>query len=119
MADHNEFGKIGEQLAVDFLIKKGFKIKHRNYRYLKAEIDVIAQVSNQLVVVEVKARASGFIGDLKDMIPKKKRDLLVLAANNYVIEKNIDLEIRFDVITIVKENGTYTIDHIEDAFYFF
>lgn len=119
MADHNEFGKVGEQLAVDFLIKNGYKIKHRNYRYLKAEVDVIAQISNTLVIIEVKARSAGFMGDLTDLVPKKKIDLLVMAANNYVIEKDIDVEIRFDIVTVVKENGNYKIDHVEDAFYFF
>jgi len=119
MADHNDFGKVGEQLAVNFLRKEGYTILARNYRYLKAEIDIIAQQKNNLVIVEVKSRNSGFLGDLNDLISHKKRELLILAANTYVIENDIDLEVRFDIITIIKQNNTYDLEHIEDAFYFF
>ena len=51
MADHNELGKKGEQLAIDFLVKKKYKILEKNYRYLKSEVDIIAQKENTLVVV--------------------------------------------------------------------
>ncbi|MDP5231233.1 MAG: YraN family protein [Cellulophaga sp.] len=119
MADHNEFGKVGEQLAVDFLIKNNYKIKHRNYRYLKAEIDIIAQKGNILAIVEVKSRSTNFIDDLNDLIPAKKIKLLVSAADHYVVEKKLDVEVRFDIITIFKQNGTFKLDHIEDAFYHF
>ncbi|RLC55340.1 MAG: endonuclease, partial [Candidatus Cloacimonadota bacterium] len=54
MAQHNELGKEGEQIAVDFLIQKGYEIKERNWRFKKAEIDIIAQLENVLIAVEVK-----------------------------------------------------------------
>jgi putative endonuclease len=60
MAAHNELGKKGEQLAIDFLIKNEYKILEKNYRYLKAEVDIIAQKENTLVVVEVKTRSTDY-----------------------------------------------------------
>ena len=59
MAQHNELGKTGEQIAVDFLIKKGYEIKERNWRFKKAEIDIIAQKDNFLIAVEVKNTING------------------------------------------------------------
>jgi len=119
MAEHNEFGKVGEQLAVAHLIKSGFQIKHRNYRFLKAEVDIVAQKGTTLAIVEVKSRSTNFMDDLNDLIPPKKRKLLVLAADHYVVEHNLDVDVRFDIITIFKRNGSFKIDHIEDAFYHF
>lgn len=119
MATHNEFGKLGEQLAVDFLIKEGYKIKHRNYRYLKAEVDIIAQKGEVLAVIEVKSRSTDFLDDLNDLVPMKKRKLLVLAADHYVVEKNLEVEVRFDIIMIYEEKDGFKMEHLENAFYHF
>ena len=56
MADHNEFGKLAEELAEQFLVQKNYKILAKNFRYQKAEIDIIAEFQNQIIIVEVKAR---------------------------------------------------------------
>lgn len=119
MGKHNEFGKEGEQIAVDFLIKKGYKIKYRNYRYLKAEIDVIAQKDDFLAIVEVRARSNDQIIPIAETITAKKIKLLVMAADHYVTEQNIDIEVRFDVITILKNSKIFKIEHLESAFYHF
>lgn len=119
MGKHNEFGKEGEQIAVDFLIKKGYKIKYRNYRYLKAEIDVIAQKDDILAIVEVRARSNDQIIPIAETITAKKIKLLVMATDHYVTEQNIDVEVRFDVITILKNSKIFKIEHLESAFYHF
>ncbi|MDV7137347.1 YraN family protein [Maribacter sp. TH_r10] len=119
MGKHNEFGKEGEQIAVDFLIKNGYSIKYRNYRYLKAEIDIIAQKDEILAIVEVRSRSSDFIENIAETITKKKIDLLVMAADHYVTEQDSDVEVRFDVITILKNKKVFEIDHLESAFYHF
>ncbi len=119
MGKHNEFGKEGEQIAVDFLIKNGYNIKYRNYRYLKAEIDIIAQKDEILAIVEVRSRSSDFIENIAETITKKKIDLLVMAADHYVTEQDSDVEVRFDVITILKNKKVFEIDHLESAFYHF
>ncbi|WP_343487187.1 YraN family protein [Allomuricauda sp. d1] len=119
MGKHNEFGKLGEQLAVDHLINKGYRIRYRNYRYLKAEIDIIAQKGKTLAVVEVRARSNDQIIPIADTITPKKIKLLVMAADHYVTEEDLDLEVRFDVVTILKNSKIFKIEHLEDAFYHF
>ncbi|WP_318312179.1 YraN family protein [Flagellimonas crocea] len=119
MANHNAFGKLGEQKAVDFLRASGYAVVARNYRYLSAEIDIIAQKDNVLAIVEVKSRNSGFLGDVSDMISPKKIKLLTMAANHFVEESDMDFEVRFDVVTVVKNGNDLKIDHLKNAFYHF
>ncbi|MEM9144263.1 MAG: YraN family protein [Bacteroidota bacterium] len=119
MGKHNEFGKEGEQMAVDFLIKKGYAIRHRNYRYLKSEIDIIAQKGDILAIVEVRARSNDRIIPIADTITPKKIKLLVAGADHYIIESGLDVEVRFDVITILKNRRIFKIEHLESAFYHF
>ena len=119
MGKHNEFGKEGEQIAVDFLIKNGYKIKCRNYRYLKSEIDIIAQKENILAIVEVRARSNDLIINIADTITKKKINLLVMGADHYVTDQDLDIEVRFDIITILKNSKIFKIEHLESAFYHF
>lgn len=120
MAEHNELGKEGEQIAIDLLIQKGYKILEKNWRYLKAEIDIIAQKDpDTLVIIEVKTRSNNFIGNPEEFVTPKKIKLLVMAANEYVISKNLDVEVRFDIIAIVKNPKYQKVEHLEDAFYFF
>ena len=119
MGKHNEFGKHGEQLAVDFLIKDGYVIKYRNYRYLKAEIDIVAMKGNVLAVIEVKSRSTDFYENIAETVTPKKIKLMVLAADHYVLENDLDVDVRFDIITILKTKGKYELEHIKNAFYHF
>ncbi|MEO0045625.1 MAG: hypothetical protein RL705_816 [Bacteroidota bacterium] len=119
MAEHNELGKFGEELAVDFLQQKGFAILETNWTFQKAEIDIIAQKENTLAVVEVKTRTSIEFGLPQDFVKPKKIQLLVKGVNEYVTSNDLEVEVRFDIIAIYKEENNYKIDHIEDAFYHF
>ena len=119
MGKHNEFGKEGEQIAVDFLLKNGYKIRCQNYRYLKSEIDIIAQKNDILAIVEVRARSNDQIISITDTITPKKIKLLVLGADNYVTENKLEVEVRFDIITILKNKKIFQIKHHESAFYHF
>jgi putative endonuclease len=119
MAEHNELGKLGEELAVEFLQQNGYTILETNWTFQKAEIDIIAQIDNILAVVEVKTRSSIEFGLPQDFVKPKKIQLLVKAVNEYVISKDLDVVIRFDIIAIYKEENNYKIDHIPDAFYHF
>ena len=119
MAEHNALGKIGEQIAVDYLIEKGYQIKERNWRFKKAEIDIIAQVENNLIAVEVKTRSTDDFGDPQDFLKPKQKNLLITAMDEYVISKDLDVEVRFDVIGIIKNNKETKIEHFEDAFFHF
>jgi putative endonuclease len=119
MADHNELGKKGEKIAVDFLIKDGYKILETNYRYLKAEVDVIAQKEDVLAVVEVKTRSTAYFGDPQDFITTKKIKLLLSAIDYYVVQRDLDVEVRFDIIAIIQQKKETKIEHLKDAFLHF
>ena len=103
MAEHNELGKLGEELAVDFLQKNGYDILETNWVFQKAEIDIIAQKENILAIVEVKTRSTIDFGLPQDFVKPKKIQLLVKAVNEYVISNDLDVEVRFDIIAIHKE----------------
>jgi putative endonuclease len=119
MAEHNELGKKGEQLAIDFLIKNDYKILEKNYRYLKAEVDIIAQKKDTLAVVEVKTRSTDYFGNPQDFVNPKKIKLLLSAIDNYVVERNLDVEVRFDIIAILHLKNQTKIEHLKDAFLHF
>lgn len=120
MATHNDLGKKGELLAQEYLVQKGYKILDVNWRFQKAEIDVIAQKNDILAIVEVKTRSSIVVEKPEDSVTPKKIKLLVLAANEYVLQKDLDVEVQFDIITVVKNKAnSFDITHIEDAFLFF
>ena len=119
MAHHNELGALGEQLASDYLARNGYDILKRNYYFDKAEIDIIAQKeAGILVIVEVKTRNSDFFGDPQEFVKRSKIKLLVKAANEYVVSNNLDVEVRFDIIAVLKNQHVEKIEHFEDAFYF-
>lgn len=119
MAEHNELGKKGEELAIEYLQEKGYVILEKNYRFQKAEIDIIAKKEEVLIVVEVKTRSTSYFGNPQDFISSKKVKLLVVAADNYINEKELEVELRFDVITLIKEKGKFKIEHLENAFLHF
>lgn len=119
MAQHNDLGEKGEQLAVDYLLQHNYKIIARNYRFLKAEVDIIVQKEDVLVAVEVKTRSSIDFGNPQDFINPKKIKLLVSAMDNFVVENDLDVEVRFDIIAIVNQKNAFKIEHLKDAFLHF
>jgi len=119
MAQHNELGKLGETLAVEFLQNNGYTILETNWTFQKAEIDIIAQKENILAIVEVKTRSSIEFGLPQDFIKPKKIKLLRNAVDNYVVSRDIESNVRFDVIAIHKDNKSFVIEHLTDAFYHF
>lgn len=116
MAAHIDFGKQGEEIAVKYLMDKGYEILERNWRNRHKEIDIIAKDGNELVVVEVKTRKSNDYGDPDFAVNKQKQRLLISAANSYIYSNNLDLDTRFDIISIIIKDGNPVVDHIEDAF---
>lgn len=120
MANHNDFGKEAEEKAVGFLKEKNYTILKRNWRFQKAEVDIIAkdESKNEIVIVEVKARINPMV-EIETAITKKKKNLLVMAADEFINSNQIELETRFDLILIEKNNSNWEIEHIEDAFFAF
>ena len=73
----------------------------------------------QLLGVEVKTRTSDYIENPQEAVNAKKIKLLVSAMNNFIEERDLDVEVRFDIIAITKQQNDFSIEHIEDAFLFF
>lgn len=111
------FGQEAEKRAAAYYRSLGFKVVAQNYRYRKAEIDLIAQKADLLVAVEVKARSSYAFGVPHSFISPKKIKLLVMAMDAYVQQRNLEVTVRFDVISYTLSSGKWIRDHIENAFY--
>lgn len=119
MIDKKAFGNIGENSACEFLKKKGYKILDRNFVWNKNEVDIIAEDERekQIVFVEVKTRNTDYFMQPFEAVDFKKQKAIIKVANAYIRSRNIDLEARFDVISIVQsENKEQTIEHITAAF---
>ena len=116
MAEHNDFGKLGEELAVNYLIEKGYEIMERNWRNIHKEIDIIARDGKDLVVVEVKTRQSEENGEPDMAVTRLKQTRLISAANAYLFQNSLDINTRFDIISIIMKDNSPVINHIEDAF---
>ncbi|MFT5102454.1 MAG: putative endonuclease [Candidatus Latescibacterota bacterium] len=119
MASHNDLGILGENIAASYLLKHGYSVLARNFVFQKAEIDIIASKDKMLVIVEVKTRNSDFFGDPQSFVTASKIKLLIKAANEYIVMNDIELEVRFDIIAILKNQHLETVEHIENAFYHF
>ena len=117
MIEKHELGKRGEAFALHLLVSKGFKILATNWRHRKDEVDIIATNDAYLVIVEVKTRSTNYFGEPYTAVTKKKQGFLIRAANAYIEENNVDLECRFDIISIVFAENKHQVEHIEDAFY--
>ena len=120
MAYHNELGKQGEESATAFLADQGYQILERNFVYDRAEIDIIAQKEPEIVVVvEVKTRNSVVFGDPQEFVSKRKIGLLVKAADYFVRSRELNVEVRFDVIAVLINKEQFKLEHIPSAFYHF
>ncbi|MDX1940811.1 MAG: YraN family protein [Saprospiraceae bacterium] len=118
MARHNDTGKAGEQIAKTFLESKGYRILEANWRYRKAEIDLIAKDGETLIFTEVKTRSTDLFGKPEEAITPRKERLLADAASAYMEQIGHDWTIRFDVISIIYYNEQhYQIEHFQDAFF--
>lgn len=120
MAQHNETGILGENIAAGFLEAKGYNIMDRNYRFEKAEIDIVALrlTPAEVVFVEVKTRSTSAFGNAEEAVTEAKKKLIYKVADAYLYEKQLwTVPIRFDIIAIHLDNPEHPmIHHIEDAF---
>ena len=113
----NDFGRHCEFMARTYLEQQGYLILETNWRSGHKEIDIIAKEGEMLVVVEVKARKNEDFMFAEDAVDEKKIRNLIRATHNYILQKGIDCDVRFDVITIILgDNGEYRLNHIKDAF---
>ena len=118
MRQHLDSGEWGETLAAQYLSDLGYTILERNWRYKRAEIDIIARDGGILVFVEVKTRANLSFGRPEEMVGFRKKRMLYDAASAYMRHIGYEWEIRFDIIGITGVEGRLLrIEHFKDAFY--
>lgn len=119
MAEHNDFGRWGEDEAVRFLERKGYVILEKDWRVGKRDLDVIALTEDRstIVFVEVKSRENNSFQEPEEAVDVQKMRNLAVAANAYIKQNGVSLDVRFDIISIVgKISQLESISHIEDAF---
>ncbi len=116
MAQHNDFGKEGELQAQQFLRDRGYIIRDCNWRFGHDELDIVAEKDGWLVVVEVKSRSTEHFEHPKDAVTPAKIRRIVAATHEYILQHDIDADVRFDVVSVIPVGDTYRIEHIEDAF---
>lgn len=108
-------GKTAEAKAMFFLKKKGFWIRHKNYRTHLGEIDIVAQLKNLLVFVEVKAISQNQFFNPEDHYDYKKRKKQIVLAKLYLARCKDEFNARFDLITVVKKERDFFIEHFESV----
>ncbi len=106
----------GEEVAVNFLQRNGYKILARNYKTPIGEIDIIARDKDAIIFVEVKARSSEIFGQPFEAVDYRKQDKLKKIALYYLKHNNVELPVRFDIVSIIFRNGEKEINHIIGAF---
>jgi putative endonuclease len=115
--DAHALGRHGERLAVDYYRDRGFRIVSRNYRCRLGEIDLVVRRGRLIVFCEVKTRASAMRGAPYEAVdPRKQARLRRLAAHWLAARRPGRVEIRFDVISAVVEDGAVSLQHFSDAF---
>jgi len=117
MADSHDLGQTGEERAKGLLLSKGYKILNTNWKSGKREIDIIAENKDFIVFVEVKTRSDDHILAPSKSVTSEKQKSIIYAAETYLKRYNISKESRFDIISIITDGKTETIDHIVYAFY--
>jgi len=118
MAEHNNLGRKGEELAKQHLENAGYEILDENWRFGKAEVDLIAYQNKTIIFVEVKTRTGNAFGEPEDFVDAAKQTLLVSAADKFIELMDFNGEVRFDIVAILfDQQGNYRLNHIQDAFW--
>ncbi len=117
MAEKHQTGKSGEELAGKYLEQKGYQVLETNWQSGHQEIDIIARKDDLLVVAEVKTRRTRFFGEPEEFVTRNKQRQLIKAANQYLLKNELDLEVRFDIVSVLLQGERHQVNHIEDAFY--
>ena len=116
MAKHNILGKEGEEMAAGYLEQEGYTVLDRNWRCGHKELDLVVTRDDTIVFVEVKTRTGTEWGDPEDAVTDRKIRRIVNSADAYIRLNRIDMDVRFDIISIVSEGGGFKVEHIEQAF---
>ncbi len=119
-AEHIAFGERGEQLAADFLEEVGCRVLVRNYRWSRAEIDIVAADEDGLHFIEVKTRHWQDVEAASDSVGYHKQRNVMNAAGRYMDDHSYSGDFQFDIVLVLIDLGErITITWRKDAFGFF
>ena len=121
MENHIDAGRRGESLALDHLLRLGYRLRHRNFRFRKGELDLVMEAPDgDLVFVEVKSSRQDVAGDPAGWVTSAKQLQIQKVARDYcVTHGETERSMRFDVVTvdlIPGFSGEANIRHIPNAF---
>ena len=116
MNETQKTGGEGETKAAEYLRSLGYEILERNWKHSNQEIDIIAKHKTFLIIAEVKTRSSNVFGEPEVFVNRQKQGNLIKAANAYIEKKNLPLEIRFDILSVMKKGEEYKVNHIKMHF---
>lgn len=116
---NQKLGRLGEDLAVEYLLKNKYKIIQQNYKNNYGEIDIIAKLKNKYIFIEVKTRSSRAFGLPEDAVNNVKQQKLLKATEKYIIDNKINGEVQIDVIAIETIGDQYEIRHLKDSVRYF
>ncbi|NPA38125.1 MAG: YraN family protein [Chlorobi bacterium] len=117
MAQHNDLGHTGEDIAAEYLLGKGYELLEKNWKSGHKEIDLIFRDGDYLVIVEVKTRSSDGWESPKEAVTNKKIRNIIDAAEEYILLNDVMMETRFDIVTLIPHQDRWEIEHIKEAFY--
>ena len=116
MAQHNRLGEEGERLAKMYLLSKGHVIMASNWRCGKIEVDLISDDGELIVFTEVKTRSTTAFGNPEEAVDEEKELAMINAADIYLRNLHLDVEVKFDIISVIINSEGVQLNHIEDAF---
>ena len=113
---NQEIGKLGEDIAVNYLKQKGYKILDRNFECRQGELDIIALDEKEIVFIEVKTRTSNRYGYPSEAVNKIKQKHMLQTIKYYLYVRNLSDEfVRIDVIEVYIKDNLYKVNHIKQA----
>ena len=117
MAHHNNTGLLGEKMAAEYLLKKGFSILHQNWRHGHWEVDIIAFKNDVLHFIEVKTRRTKKFGFPEEDVTKKKIENLINASEEFLFSHPEWKLLQFDILSInISKNEPVEYFFIEDVY---
>jgi putative endonuclease len=119
--NNQKLGGWGEDLASDYLLKKGYKILEKNYRNNYGEIDIVAKKKKIIIFIEVKTRSGRSFGLPEEAVNRTKQGKLIKISEKYILDNRIKGNYQIDVIAIEKDSITKKVNlrHLKNAVRYF
>lgn len=114
----HETGRTGEDMALEYLLQRGYKLLERNWRCRYKEVDLIMENSDGIHVVEVRTRKEPTAVEPEQTVDRRKQHNLEAAANSYLRSRKTTAPVHFDIVSIVLDGSgkVLRLNHIQDAF---